>query len=65
MVESNCQALDISFIGALDDQEEMVTPKISEYFLDSPLYTYIIFVVLNLQAPPRLSRTKGGFLKMK
>ena len=26
MAESNCQALDINFIGSLDDQEEMVTP---------------------------------------
>ena len=26
MVESNCQALYINFIGALDDQEEMATP---------------------------------------
>lgn len=34
-------------------------------FLDSPWYTVIIFVLLNLQAPPGLSRTKGGFLKMK
>jgi len=26
MAESNCHALDINFISALDDQEEMVTP---------------------------------------
>ena len=48
MAESNCQALDINFIGALDDQEEMVTPQISESFTDSPWYADIIFVLLNL-----------------
>lgn len=48
MAESNCQALDINFIGALDDQEEMATPQISEPFTDSPWYADIIFVLLNL-----------------
>ena len=65
MVESNCQALDINFIGALDDQEEMETPQISEPFIVSPWYGDIIFVLLNLQAPPSLIRTKAKFLKMK
>ena len=65
MDESNCHALDINFIGALDDQEEMVTPQISEAFIDSPWYADIIFVLLNLQAPPSLYRTKGRFMKMK
>lgn len=65
MVESNFQALDINFIGALDDQEEMATPQINEPFADSPYYAYIIFLLLNLQAPPSLTRTKARFLKMK
>ena len=43
----------------------MATPMISEAFLDSPWYTDIIFVLLNLQAPPGLSRTKARFLKLK
>lgn len=43
----------------------MVTPKISEAFIYSPWYADIIFVLLNLQAPPSLSRTKSRFLKMK
>jgi len=65
MAESNCRALYVNFIGALDDQEEMGTPQISEAFIDSPWYADIIFVLLNLQAPHGLSRTKGRFLKMK
>ena len=65
MAESNCNALDINFIAQIDDQEEMVTPMISEAFLDSPWYSGIIFVLTNLQAPPGLSRTKAGFLKIK
>ena len=36
MAESNYHALDINFISALDDQEEMETPPISEHFTDSP-----------------------------
>ena len=65
MAESNCHALDINFISALDDQEEMVTPQISEPFTESPWYVDITFVLLNLQAPPGFTRTKARFLKMK
>ena len=43
----------------------MVTPNISEAFLDSPWYADIIFVLLNLQAPPGFSRTKARFLNFK
>ena len=43
----------------------MVTPEINESFSDSPWYADIVFVLLNLQAPPRLSRTKARFLKLK
>jgi len=62
MTESNYRALDINFIGALDDQEEKATPQISKPLTYSPWYADIIFVLLNLQAPPSLSRTKGRFL---
>ena len=65
MAESNCNALDINYISQVDDQEEMVTPMISEAFLDSPWYLGIIFVLTNLQAPPELSKTKAIFLKLK
>ena len=65
MVESHCHALDIYFIAQVDDKEEMVTQKINEAFSDSPWYPDIIFVLLNLQAPPGLSRTKEIFLKLK
>ena len=65
MVESNCQALDINLITIRDHQEEMVTPQTSEDFIDSPSYADIIFILLNLQAPPRLYRAKSRFLKMK
>ena len=65
MAKSNCNALDINFISQVDDQEEMASPMISEAFSDSPWYTYIIFVLQKLQAPPGLSRTKARFLKLK
>ena len=43
----------------------METPLISEAYLDSPWYSDIIFVLTNLQAPPRLTRTKARFIKLK
>ena len=43
----------------------MATLDITEAFSDSPWYVYIVFLLLNLQAPPRLSRTKPRFLKSK
>ena len=42
-----------------------MTPKVSEAFSDSTWDADIIFVLLNLQAPPELSRTKARFLKLK
>ena len=65
MGELNWHALDINFVAQVDDQEEMATPEISEAFSGSPWYVDIIFVLLNLQAPPGLSRTKARFLKLK
>ena len=43
----------------------MVTPQISQYFTDSPWYAEILYVLQNLQAPPKLSKTKIRILKMK
>eukprot|EP00253_Pinus_taeda_P011871 PITA_11871 len=62
MSETNFQALDIN---ELDDEPELATPQISETFMQSPWYTDICFVLLNLCAPPGLSRTKKRFLRMK
>jgi len=36
MDESNCQALDINFIAAIDDGEDMATPLINQAFIESP-----------------------------
>ena len=62
MIDTNFQALDIN---ELDNGQEMMTPQISQAFLESPWYADIIYVLLNLQTPPGLSRTKTRFLKMK
>ena len=62
LIETNCQALDIN---ELDNEQEMVTPQISQAFLESPSYADICYVLLNLQAPPGLYRTKKRFIKMK
>eukprot|EP00253_Pinus_taeda_P031798 PITA_31798 len=62
MSETNFQALDIN---QLDDEPELAAPQISETFMQSPWYTDICFVLLNLCAPPGLSRTRKRFLSMK
>lgn len=48
MDESNYQSLDINFIAELDNEEEMVTPQISQTFIDSPWYADIVYVLQNL-----------------
>jgi len=62
MSETNFQALDIN---ELDNEQELATPQINQAFLQSPWYADICFILLNLHAPPGLSRTKKRFLKMK
>ena len=62
MSETNFQALNIN---QLDNEQELATPQISEAFLLSPWYVDICFILLNLCAPPGLSKTKKRFLKMK
>ena len=63
MVESNFHALDINFIAALDEHEEMVTPHVSDTFTTSPWYVGIIFMLQNLQSSPGLTKTKDRFIK--
>ena len=65
MAESNCEVLDINMINALDDQEEFSTPIVEDYFANSPWYTDIVYVLLNLNTPPGLPKTKARFLKLK
>jgi hypothetical protein len=65
MAESNFHALDINVLAAANEQGEMVTPSVSEVFLNSPWYRDLIFVLHNLQAPPGLTKTKARFLKLK
>ena len=65
MAESNCNDLDINFISQIDDEEEMVTPLISEAYLDSPWYSDSIFVLTHLQSPSGLTKTKARFIKQK
>jgi hypothetical protein len=66
MVQSNCDAVGINFIADLSEcpQEEKAV-HIPLYFIDSPWYADIIYVLQNLQAPPDMSNTKARFLKLK
>ena len=65
MAESNFQALDINMFNALDEQEELSTPIIEDHFLNSSWYADILYVLLNLNVPLGLSKTKARFLKLK
>ena len=65
MVESNLQALDINMVNTLDEQQEFPDPTIEEKFQSSPWYSDILYVLTHLNAPPELSKTKAGFLKLK
>ena len=65
MDESNFEAFDINMLEALYEQEELSTPIIEDHFLNSSCYTDILYVLLNLNALPGLSKTNGRFLKLK
>jgi hypothetical protein len=53
MAQTNCELLGTNFIADLSEgaEEERTTPQISQKFIDSTWYAYIIFVLKNLQAP--------------
>jgi hypothetical protein len=66
MVQSNCDVLGINFITDLSENpQEETTSQVSEKFIDSPWYTDIIYLLMNLHALPGLSKTKARFLKLK
>ena len=65
MVESNFEVLDINMINALDEQEELSTPIVEDHFMNSSWYADILYVFLNLNTPPSLSKTKARFLNLK
>lgn len=53
MAQSNCDALGMNFMfGILDDLARETTNQVHPYFLASPWYKDIIYVLHNLQAPP-------------
>ena len=54
MVESNLQALDINMVDVLDEQEGFPDPIVEEKFQNSPWYFDILYVITNLNAPPKL-----------
>ena len=65
MVESNLQALDINMVDALDEQQGLPDPTVEEKFQSSPWYSDILYVLIHLNAPLKLSKTKARFLKLK
>ena len=65
MAESNLQGLDINMIDTLDEKKELPDLTVEKNFQSSPWYSDILYVLTHLNAPPRLSKTKARFLKLK
>jgi hypothetical protein len=68
MAQTNYKLLGINFTTYMLEntaEEERATPGISQKFLESTWYAYIIFMLKNMQAPPEYSKTKARFLKLK
>ena len=65
MAESNFKALDMNMVDALEEIEDFLAPFTEETLMNSPWYADIIYVLLYLNAPPSLSKTKARFVKQK
>ena len=66
MEESNCDSLHIKYISNMSI-EAIEDPKlqVSQDFVSSPWYKDIFYILQNLQAPFKLSRTKERSIKLK
>jgi hypothetical protein len=59
MKESNYNVLGINFIPDLSkNSREETVPQVSHKSIESPWYVVIIYVLINLQAPPELKKNK-------
>ena len=66
MAQSNLRALDIDLIMTISKEEdEGLLVPISDIFLQSPWYSYIVYVLQHLSPPPGMSKSKGRSLKLK
>ena len=68
MAQTNCELMGINFTEGISENttnQEKATPRVSQKFLDSTWHADIIFVLNNLPAPPKYSKTKARFLKLK
>ena len=52
-------------MDVLEEMEESDAPFIKETFLNSPWYADIVYVLLFLNTPPSLAKTKARLLKQK
>jgi hypothetical protein len=66
MAQLNCDVVGINFIVDLSESpREEKTVQVSQKFVHSSWYVDIIYVLKNIQAPPRVSKTKAKFLNLK
>jgi hypothetical protein len=66
MAQLNCDVLGINFIvDLLENPQEETVPRVSHKFIDYPWYSYSIHMLINLQAPSWLRKSKAIFLKLK
>ena len=55
----------MNMVDVLEEIEESDAPFIEETFLNSTWYADIVYVLLYLNTPPSLSKTRAIFLKQK
>lgn len=66
MAQSNHEALGInSFESCIDTSAQQEEGQVHPYFLASPWYKDIVHILLNLQAPSKLSKTQARSVKLK
>eukprot|EP00253_Pinus_taeda_P019521 PITA_19521 len=66
MAESNFHPLDINIISSMSEgDEESLPAQVSEFFLLSPWYSDIVYVLQNLSRPPGMAKNKSRTLKLK
>ena len=66
MSQSNCEVLGINFFESCSENVAQVEErKVHLNFIASFWYKDIIYVLQNLQAPPKLRKTKARFVRLK
>ena len=64
MTKANCEYLQLNFLSNTLSGLDPGLQVITNFFL-CPLYSDIVYVLQNLQAPPKLGKTRARSVKLK